>query len=141
MCIEMKKEGGSYKWNVFHGLMLTKLSAILLETFKYLHQIGHIPQYFNQIVIYAIENIAEDILDPQKIDLNIKIILQIIISVVWWTNFLSEIRRHKYPRWWGLKSYSERDRDMKHLRMFLFIDDRSSFCKRGWMSGTFSEWC
>lgn len=31
----------------------------------------------------------------------VKIILQRIISVVWWTDFLSEIWRLTKPRWWG----------------------------------------
>ena len=40
----------------------------------------------------------------------VKIILHRIISVVWLTNFPSEIRRHTSPRWWAVPLFPEREK-------------------------------
>ena len=57
----------------------------------------------------------------------IKIILHRIISVVWLTNFLSEIRRHTSPRWWAVPLFPEREKARgPALRREPRIDDRLS---------------
>ena len=49
-------------------------------------------------------------LDGQAMQCNVKIILHRIISVVWLTNFPSEIRRLTSPRWWAVPLFPEREK-------------------------------
>ena len=57
----------------------------------------------------------------------VKIILHRIISVVWLTNFPSEIRRLTSPRWWAVPLFPEREKVWgPAFGRELYIDDRLS---------------
>ena len=66
-------------------------------------------------------------LDGQAMQCNVKIILHRIISVVWLTNFPSEIRRLTSPRWWAVPLFPEREKARgPAFRREPRIDDRLS---------------
>ena len=61
----------------------------------------------------------------------LKIILHRVISVVWLTNFLSEIQSLIFPRWCGPVVFPERDVD--YLLWQVVMDDRLSPLATGFM--------
>ena len=71
----------------------------------------------------------------------VKIILHRIISVVWLTNFPSEIRRLTSPRWWAVPLFPEREKARgPALSWEPCIDDRLSLPRASTKEKMPAEW-